>query len=153
VEATIKDKSDTRSRERARDGAKPACKPPVVAAPTETDWQKRADDLLARSHFPSDLMQLGELLAAENKTGKAALSRIVREIYEPLVELQDELDDDALRHGLRAALTAGAPNWRYVRKAAQGWRSNGSRSSAPDTNSYANELTDYDRDFLTYTDR
>jgi hypothetical protein len=28
-----------------------------------------------------------------------------------------------------------------------------SRASAPDTNSYANELTEYDREFFTYTDR
>jgi hypothetical protein len=94
---------------------------PKISAPTEVDWQRRADDLLERSHFPSDLLQLGEILAGENKTGKASLSRIVRQLYEPIVELQNELSDEQLRHGLRAAITASAPNWHYVRKAARGY--------------------------------
>ena len=97
----------------------------VVSAPSDVDWQARSDALLEESHFPSDLLQLGEILAGENKTGKAALSRIVRELYEPIVGLQDSLSDEALRYGLRAAITAGAPNWRYVRKAAEGYRPNG----------------------------
>ncbi|HEY5387705.1 MAG TPA: hypothetical protein VIL79_07360 [Thermoleophilia bacterium] len=128
----------------------PTPKPPVVKAPTAVDWQARADDLLVGSHFPSDLLQLGEILAGENKTGKAALSRIVRELYEPIVGLQDSLSDEALLYGLRAAITAGAPNWRYVRKAAEGYRPNGS-SAAPASNSYQQPLDDYDRAFLTST--
>lgn len=92
-----------------------------VSAATEDDWQRRADEMLEQSHFPSDLMQLAELLASENKTGKAKLSRVVRELYEPIVRLQDELSDEQLRYGLRAAITASAPNWHYVAKAARGY--------------------------------
>lgn len=144
--ATIEDKSIQRAEE-LKDSSP---KRPVVSAPTDTDWKARADALLNASHFPSDLMQLGEQLAASNKTGKASLSRIVREIYEPLVALQDELPDAAIRHGLRAAITKGAPNANYVAKAARGYRGNG---NAPATNSYADELTDEDRDFFTVTER
>jgi len=132
----------------------PSPKRPVVSAPTEADWQTRADELLAASHFPSDLLQLAGLLGSENKTGKVSLSRVVRELYEPIVALQDELPDAAIRYGLRSALTArngrGAPNANYVAKAARGYQGNG---SAPATNSYADELTDEDRDFFTVTER
>lgn len=126
----------------------PAAKPPVVKAPTDVDWKARADELLEASHFPSDLITLGGLLAAKNKTGKAQLSRIVREIYEPIVALQDELPDAAIRHGLRAAITKPAPNARYVEVAARGYQGNG---STPATNSYQDDLTEFDRDFLTET--
>lgn len=96
-----------------------AAKPVRVVAP---DWQSKADFYLAESRFPSDLVQLAELLACENKTGKVALSRVVSELYEPLVAMQAEFSDEALRHGLRAAITAMAPNANYVRKAAAKYR-------------------------------
>jgi len=144
--ATIEDKSiqELKSKEPS------APKRPVVSAPDDTDWQARADYLLEASHFPSDLITLGGLLAAKNKTGKAQLSRIVRELYEPIVALQDELPDAAIRHGLRAAITKPAPNANYVKAAARGYQGNG---SAPATNSYADELTPEDRDFFTVTER
>jgi len=140
AQATIKDKSKTKRQEQDS-----SPKRPVVSAPSDVDWQARSDAVLARSHFPSDLLQLGEMLAGENKTGKAAVSRIVRELYEPLVGLQDELSDDALRYGLRAAITAGAPNCRYVSKAAASYSGNGNLAPT----SRLGGLDDYDRDFLT----
>ena len=124
---------------------------PVVSAPSAIDWQARANDLLARSHFPSDLLQLAEVLAGENKSGKARLSRIVRELYQPLVGLQEEVTREALRYGLRAAITAGAPNCNYVKKAAAGYRANG-KGGAPATNSYQDPRDEYDRAFLTSPD-
>jgi len=100
------------------------------------DWQSKADALLEKSRFPSDLMQLSEILAAENKTGKVALSRVVSQLYEPLVALQSELSDAALRHGLRAAITNMAPNANYVRKAALKYVPCATASAAKPTTDY-----------------
>lgn len=100
------------------------------------DWQSKADALLEKSRFPSDLMQLSEILAAENKTGKVALSRVVSQLYEPLVALQSELSDAALHHGLRAAITNMAPNANYVRKAALKYVPCATASAAKPTTDY-----------------
>jgi hypothetical protein len=97
-------------------------RPKQVSAPTQSEWTRRAEEALAASRFPKELMQLGELRAAENKTGKIMLSRIVREIYEPLVEMQDDIGDEAMLHGLRCAIESGAPNKTYVKKAALNYR-------------------------------
>lgn len=142
--ATIKDSREEQTVEKTS-----IPKRPVVSAPTEVDWQARADELLAASHFPSDLYQLGQLLAARNKSGKAQLSRIVRELYEPIVALQDEFPDQAIRYGLRAAITKPAPNANYVKAAARGYQGGGE----PAANSYQQPLDDYDRGFFTDTYR
>ena len=97
--------------------------PPKVSSPTASDWTKRADQILAATAFPLDYQRLAELLAGENKSGKVQVSRVVRGLYEPLLELEQDVDlsADAMRHGLRAAITAGAPNANYVAKAARGY--------------------------------
>jgi len=92
--------------------------PPKLACRTPEEWQERAEALLAEARFPGDLVELGELLAGENKSGKTALSRVVRELYQPLVDLQCEVSDEQLRYGLQAAIRAAAPSVGYVRKAA-----------------------------------
>ena len=102
---------------------------PKVKAPTDADWQRRADDLLARSAFPTELQRLMELMADANKTGKVSLARVVRELLEPLVELEAQFPAEAMRHGLRAAISAGAANKTYVRKAAAGYRGAGPSGS------------------------
>jgi hypothetical protein len=56
-----------------------------------------------------------------------------------------------MRHGLRAAIAAGAPNARYVGKAASGHRSSGN-GGAPAVNSYQQPRDDYDVAFLTNHD-
>jgi hypothetical protein len=123
---------------------------PKVTAPSEADWQVRADDLLAQSAFPFDLRRLAELLAEENKSGKVNLGRVVRALYEPLVALEGEFPHEAIRHGLRSAITAGAPNATYVRKVAAGYGA--VRSAAPGARASGNSggaLTQYDLNFLT----
>jgi hypothetical protein len=99
--------------------------PPKVKAPKVDKLAQRAEELLAASAFPSDLLQLAEIMAAENKTGRAALSRVIRQIYEPLVELEGTVSADAMRYGLRAAITAQAPNANYVKRAAASFSRNG----------------------------
>lgn len=116
----------------------------TLSAPGMDELERRAADLLDQSSFPSDLVQLAELMAAENKTGKVTLSRIVRELYGPLVEMEAQFSQDAMRHGLRAAIAGQAPNASYVRKAAARYR-----PALVAANSAAAALSDYDRDFLT----
>jgi len=81
---------------------------PKISAPDRSDWQERADALLGLSSFPLDLQRLAELLAGENKSGKVSTARVVNQLYEPLVEMEAEFPADAMRHGLRAAIAAGA---------------------------------------------
>jgi hypothetical protein len=101
------------------DSAPPAGgKPSKISSPKDAEWQARADAVFEETAFPSDYLRLGELLAAENKTKKAALSRVVRELYEPLLELERETSREAMRAGLRAAIAKPAPNATYVKKAA-----------------------------------
>ncbi len=116
-----------------------------VRAPKDEDWQQRADAVLASTDFPSDYQNLAELLAAENKSGKATLSRVVRELYEPLLEVEHEVGGGAMRAGLRAAITKGAPNVTYVKKAAV---SHATRPGAVAVTSKDIDRADYD-DFLT----
>ena len=120
-------------------------RPPRLAARSEADWQQRAEEILATTAFPSDYQQLAELLAEQNRTRRVALSRVVRELYEPLLEFERESARDAMRAGLRAAIVKSAPNANYVKKAAG---SHAARSSAVAVTSRAMDRSDYD-DFCT----
>ena len=116
-----------------------------MSAKRAADWQGRAEEVLANTAFPEQYRQLGELLAEANKTGKAALSRVVRELYEPLLELERDVGAEAMRAGLRAAIARPAPNANYVRKAASGH----ARRPAPvAVTSRSIDRSDYD-DFCT----
>ena len=108
-------KEETHKTERSS-SAKPGRQ--TVAAPTETDWRGRADQLLQRTAFRSEFEHLAEIMAAENTSGKVSLSRVVRQLYEPLVELEQQVSREAMRRGLRAAVTKGVANANYVAKAA-----------------------------------
>jgi hypothetical protein len=66
--------------------------------------------------------QLVDAMAAENKTGKLALKRALRELWLPIAGLTEEIERGALRHGLEQAVRAGAPNVNYVKKAASSYR-------------------------------
>ena len=116
-----------------------------VAAKRAADWQGRAEEVLADTAFPEQYRQLGELLAEANKTGKAALSRVVRELYEPLLELERDVGAEAMRAGLRAAIARPAPNANYVRKAAIG---HARRPASVAVTSRSIDRSDYD-DFCT----
>lgn len=95
---------------------------PRIKALSERDWQAEADGLLGRSAFAPQLQRLGQLMAAENKSGQVLLSRLVTELYEPLSALESEIPAEAMRYGLEEAIKRGAPNKTYVRKAAARYR-------------------------------
>ncbi|MGD9676407.1 MAG: helix-turn-helix domain-containing protein, partial [Candidatus Bipolaricaulia bacterium] len=98
----------------------PPSQVPKVSARKDVDWEERAEEVLAATAFPAQYRELAKLLAEANKTGRAALSRVVRELYEPLLEVERDVGAEAMRIGLRAATSRAAPNANYVRKAAEG---------------------------------
>lgn len=123
----------------------PSSRVPRVSARRDADWQERAEQVLATTAFPGQYRQLAELLAEANKTGRAALSRVVRELYEPLLELERDVGAEAMRAGLRAAIARPAPNANYVRKAAV---SHAERPATVAVTSRGIDRSDYD-DFFT----
>jgi hypothetical protein len=118
---------------------------PRVSARRDADWEQRAEEVLSETAFPSRYRELGELLAAANKSGRVTLSRVVRELYEPLIELERGVGSEAMRAGLRAAIARPAPNANYVRKAAKGYAE---RPAAVAVTSRTINRSDYD-DFCT----
>ena len=95
---------------------------PKVSAPTESEWMKRSELVLAATHFPSEYRDLADILAAENKTGRVSLRRVVATLYEPLLAYENNGSDQAsLEYGLRAAIAKGAANVNYVKKAASSY--------------------------------
>ena len=118
---------------------------PRLSARREADWQERAEEVLAETAFPGQYRELGELLAEANKSGRAALSRVVRQLYEPLLELERDVGPEAMRAGLRAAIARPAPNANYVRKAAIG---HARRPASVAVTSRSIDRSDYD-DFCT----
>ena len=118
---------------------------PKVSAKKDADWQERAEAVLAATAFPALYRELAELLAEANRTGRAALSRVVRELYEPLLEVERDVGAEAMRVGLRAATSRAAPNANYVRKAAEG---HARRPASVAVTSRGIDRSDYD-DFCT----
>lgn len=91
-----------------------------------TDDEAEAMIALARADLPPGCLDLVEtlmdLFAAENKTGKMALSReamLTADLADKCK--RDGIGTDALRYGLAAAISKGAANVNYVIKAANGW--------------------------------
>lgn len=62
---------------------------------------------------------LVEVFASSNKTGQVAASRLLREVWEPLVKARDSFTDAALVYGLDAAVRKGAASVNYAKKAAR----------------------------------
>ncbi len=86
--------------------------------------------VLSATQFAPEYRTMAELLAAKNKSKQTSLSRVVRQLYEPLFEIERVVLAKAMQYGLRAATAAGAPNATYVGKAARSFAAGGSRSRA-----------------------
>lgn len=94
----------------------------TLSAPTAKEWAEREQAVLTATHYPSHYRELAALMAEGNASGKVALSRVVRTLYEPLLAIESNgVGPDAFEYGLRAALAKGAPNANYVKKAATGY--------------------------------
>ncbi len=121
-----------------------------VSAVSPEEWERREGEAMTNAWFPGELRQLGGIMAEANKSGTVALSRLVRDLYEPLVALQAELSREEMRYGMQAAISKGAPNVTYVRKAALNYhgRPSGNGSRARTLQERIDRLTEYDKQAL-----
>lgn len=91
--------------------------------PTRTLEDVERDIATCRTKLGPDIAGMVDdlvlLMACENKTGKLAPTRAHRELWEPITALLDMLKPHDLVAGIKAAITNGAPNATYVKKAAQ----------------------------------
>ncbi|MHB8995776.1 MAG: hypothetical protein ACYC63_11035 [Armatimonadota bacterium] len=82
--------------------------------------QERLDEILGQMNptweVPLAFAYL-EAAAAENKTGQVMLGRQVS-LLQALLKVKQDLDLDAYRYGLEAAVAKGAANPNYVKRAA-----------------------------------
>jgi hypothetical protein len=95
-----------------------------------------AQELMKKSWFPDKMRKLAALLAAENKSGKMKLRRVINQMYEPLVDAQDKYTRESLEYGIDQAIMQSAPNPNYVKKCARSYMDrNGQRPPALDIKS------------------
>ena len=137
----------TKDKTRAEKDKSSSPKPSRVAARSAKEWEQERVRLEQRSQFPEELAELARLLAESNKSGAVATSRVVRELYEPILALEAKLSTEALAQGLQTAIAKSVPNATYVRKVAENHERRGNGRLAAGRSSCG--LTDYDRDFLT----
>ena len=104
----------------------PATTPKRKQRKAMTDDEAESMIALARADLPPGCLDLVEtlmdLVAAQNKTGRMALSReatLTTDLADKCK--RDGIGTDALRHGLTAAISKGAGNINYVIKAANGY--------------------------------
>jgi len=104
----------------------PATTPKRKQRKAMTDDEAESMIALARADLPPGCLDLVEtlmdLVAAQNKTGRMALSReatLTTDLADKCK--RDGIGTDALRHGLTAAIAKGAANINYVIKAANGY--------------------------------
>jgi hypothetical protein len=95
-----------------------------------------AQELMDKSWFPEKMKRLGAMLAADNKSGKMKLRRVINLMYEPLVKAQEKYTREALEYGIDQSIMQSAPNPNYVKKCARSYMDrNGQRTPALDIKS------------------
>lgn len=103
----------------------PSTPPKRVAPqkPSRTLEDIETDIATCRDRLGPDLAGMVDdlvlLMASENVTGKLSPARAHRELWHPISDLLDMLKPHDLVAGVKAAITNGAPNATYVKKAAQ----------------------------------
>lgn len=80
---------------------------------------QEAKELLAQSWFPDKLIKLAAMFAAENKSGKMKLRRVINQMYGPLVKAQEKYTRESLEYGIDQAILQSAPNANYAKKCAK----------------------------------
>jgi ribosomal protein S27AE len=89
-----------------------------ISAPKESDIARRAREVLEATGYRREYEDLAAILAADNKTGKVSLARVLRELYEPLLAIEGNgVTPASFQYGLQAAISKGAANANYVKKA------------------------------------
>ncbi|MDI9548438.1 MAG: hypothetical protein QM346_12655 [Chloroflexota bacterium] len=123
----------------------PATTPKRKQRKAMTDDEAESMIALARADLPPGCLDLVEtlmdLVAAQNKTGRMALSReatLTTDLADKCK--RDGIGTDALRHGLTAAIAKGAANINYVIKAANGYDPARASPGQPSRNGKAFQL-------------
>lgn len=107
----------------APNGASPKPRQARISALTPEQIEQQIEESREKLNGLHPLVeQLVDAMAAENKTGKLAAKRALRELWLPIAALIDDIERPALRHGLEQAVRADAPNVNYVKKAATSYR-------------------------------
>lgn len=110
--------------------------PRLRRVPTRADdeWEAERDTIRERldtatAGLGAQVAALVDVLAAENRTGRVALSRSVRALWRPIAEALDTYPPDAVAYGVEQALAAndgrGVPNANYVKKSAARYAARG----------------------------
>lgn len=115
------------------EGGRGGAKPLRVSARSPEQIAADIEAILAATGFRDSYQALADILAAENKRGKVAASRLLTTLLQPLWhEEQQRAGDEAGRiafeYGLQAAIQAGAPNVNYVKRATEGALKRGTRA-------------------------
>jgi hypothetical protein len=109
------------SRETPKSGPKSTAK---VSAKSDDEV---AAEIQAVSHAVGPTLSrlardMSDMLAASNKSGKVARSKVLREIYVPLASaLERGISTEAMQYGLEQAIARDVPNMNYAKKAAAGF--------------------------------
>ena len=99
--------------------------PPTRRSRDDQDWESESVALMESIPVTlrSRVEDLIDLRVSENKSGVMRTSRIVREILRPAARwLSGDVALDAAQAGLDGALSAGAPNINYAKKASESHR-------------------------------
>ncbi len=112
---------------------------------SDDEWMAREAAVLATTKFPDLYRDLADCLIAENRTGRASLSRIVGALLEPLLKVEQGTTAERFEYGITQAIGRGAPNANYVKRAASGYtpgKASTTRGAitAADLNAYADHL-------------
>lgn len=113
-------------------------------AETQNQIQQHRTTLGNNAHLVDTL---ADLLAAENKTGQVAASRTLRQLWVPIADLTTTMSATQIQYGLQAAITAGAPNANYVKKAAAGYQQRPTTPLAAPQRFSSTTNDEYDRIF------
>ena len=135
-----------KTRQEQRENKSSSPKPSRVAARSAKEWEQERVRLEQRSQFPEELAELARLAAESNKSGAVATSRVVRELYEPILALEAKLSTEALAQGLQTAI---ARSCRTPPTCARSPRTRSDAAAAGTPPATPCGHSDYDRDFLT----
>lgn len=91
---------------------------------TDDEAERRFQDLCRSTPFGRELREMAEQLAAENKTGEVAITRVWREIGESYVRAREreDLSDEEWAYGFGESLSRSKPSIGYVLACAKGYR-------------------------------
>ena len=131
-----------------KSGTSSTRRPPRKTLPklTDEEAERRWEALCGRDPRGADLRRLAEILAAENETGKVAVTRVWNEIGERYekARARESLSEEAWAYGFEEAIARQKPSVGYVLPCARGYRPGRDRKPARAGAGGASGAADYD---------